>query len=59
MNNHDGALQAGEHLHEEEDHLAGDVSADAIHIHVAPPRHPAHPSNCQESAYSQVKQVHV
>ena len=29
------------YLHEEEDHLARDVAADAIHIHVAPPSDPA------------------
>lgn len=28
-------------LHEEEDNLAGQVAADAVHVHVAPPSHPA------------------
>ena len=33
----------GARLHQEEDHLAGDVAADAVHVHVAPTRHPAKP----------------
>lgn len=50
-------LRKRHHLHEEKYDFAGNIAADAVHVHVASASHPAHPTPVRAFAKTAAKQT--